>query len=133
MREIKFSCMWSDGEKWIDNRYSLVEMENGDHWNDMSDQPFMEQYKLKHKRQYTGQKDKNGKEIYEGDIVANAEIDGSYHKCIVRYSERLAKFIFSPACEEWDFDRCVVGSPFHRKEYEVIGNIYENPELIKVA
>ncbi len=84
--------------------------------------------------QYTGLKDKNGKEIYEGDIFDCHYKNESknHHKWQVVWSDELARFVLKR-----------IGNPCnqtmveHRvRDYsgwggEVIGNIYENPELIK--
>lgn len=77
--------------------------------------------------QSTGLKDKNGKEIFEGDIVdykgrkALVSWHGSYASFIYRFVDELQK-----RNAEWNplylaYMRC-----------EVIGNIYENPELWEV-
>lgn len=72
--------------------------------------------------QYTGLKDKNGKEIYEGDVVD----DGYSNICEIRWSEKLAGF---KAVDEKDGYATNV---WLVSEYgKVIGNVHENPELLK--
>jgi len=77
--------------------------------------------------QYTGVKDRNGNEIYEGDICKDICINGNeYAPLSVIFDEGAFSLKYSedyipPLCDI-DLDHI-----------EVIGNIYENPELMEVA
>lgn len=72
--------------------------------------------------QYTGLKDKNNKEIYEGDIVT---LHNSKHKVIFNTKE--ARFVL----RDDEFEMNIPFTNNNNKRMEVIGNIYENSELIK--
>lgn len=74
--------------------------------------------------QYTGLKDKNGKEIYEGDIVKFKMYDGEYenYKIVFRNAE------FEAINED---DTNFISTDIWNVYGEVIGNIYDNPELLK--
>jgi uncharacterized phage protein (TIGR01671 family) len=82
--------------------------------------------------QFTGLRDKNGKEIYEGDVVRFIDVGviGSQHyknegepKGVVRWSDFGAFYLDDG--DEGPFMHSMT-------EFEVIGNVYENPELLEV-
>ncbi len=72
--------------------------------------------------EYTGLKDKNGKEIYEGDIVYMVG-----EKDVVGWSYRHAGFILNRVR---DNSPSSIPTPEEGLDVEVIGNIYENKELL---
>lgn len=78
--------------------------------------------------QYTGLKDKNGVEIYEGDIVRIGTLEGEPLGAI-EWVDKYAQYEIN------DNARYKFGGEYvehHRaKSFEVIGNIYENSELLK--
>jgi len=83
--------------------------------------------------QYTGLKDKNGKEIYEGDILLADKdyCDGNYElKLLVKWDEVVAGYyLYDTIAEDGaDNDEFSVLNNC----YAVIGNIYETPELLNV-
>ena len=74
--------------------------------------------------QYTGLKDKNGKEIYEDDILLPVELHDSNLHCY-----KNGKGI--PVVIKYDSHRTFYNTPCDIGNWEVIGNIHENPELLK--
>ncbi len=88
-------------------------------------------------QQYTVLKDKNGKEIYEGDIVTYQQpyrASRLTHPATTdSYRTIKAPVIYNQDNFTYEIDRYALGTPMikTRKDIEVIGNIFENPELIK--
>jgi len=85
-------------------------------------------------QQYTGLKDKNGKEIYEGDIVREERgksDDGSGWKKNYLYLEvKYENGLLLPFYEIDNTDEFGCDYKLDNNESEIIGNIYENKELL---
>ena len=79
--------------------------------------------------QYTGLKDKNGKEIYEGDVVAmQFQRACKRKKAVIKYIDKYAGFVLTETLKEKE--NTSLGD-YQMENVEVIGNIYDNPELLE--
>lgn len=117
MREIKFRFIYKSENKYCHKVYSLKQLierplaELCDVHND---------WELVETLQYTGLKDKNGKEIWEGDILNCGEYDFIY---IVALNDRGCFIAHHPEIlEDFFFLDALT--------FKIIGNIYENKDLL---
>lgn len=136
MREIEFRGKLDGADKWVYGYYY-----GGYNWADfiISNEGFEHRQRVMHETigQYTGLKDKNGTKIFENDIVGGYP----HGNVVVRWNDEWA--CFESYSTEIHFDED--GEPFEKyittlfsndlkdcfNEWEVIGNIHDNPELLK--
>lgn len=144
MRELKFRVWDNDLKRFLKSRDSG---QYSSYWFGMVDTPLsvkeMESSEYVESRdnvviqQCLGRKDKNNKEIYEGDILSVKSFDnwsdktGFYYNAIVYYDSEDASFRygFKP---ELGGSRFEVSGVAGTVDMEVVGNICENPELMKI-
>ena len=123
-RLIKFR-VWDKREtKGMSTQNMLYDAQLHHLWQDFVDYPG---YEL---MQYTGLTDKNGKEIYEGDIVQYNQ-NSSYDNMdfIAKWSDDKLGFIFQSNSGEQLVNQTPHLNRF--KHLEVVGNIFEHSELLK--
>lgn len=140
-REIKFRA-WDNENKYmviskqgvftaLRNSMNIVRQDNG-YYNDGDLlKPNKEKYIL---MQYTGLDDKNGKEIYEGDIVLldcyyyeEPAFDGEFK---VIYDDINGMWLLVDLEDKENIYTFENIRGYYKTEIEVIGNMYDNPELL---
>lgn len=138
MREIKFRFWYKKENRWLDN----VRIDNnGDIYpidSNGEEDSTIDCLQVE-KSQFTGLHDKNGKEIYEGDILTStfgkglpSQIKfGEFHDYVeIDFNEiTFVGFYFHEQTGETTaFGKSIYGNT---ECFEIVGNIYESPELLK--
>ena len=118
MRKIKFRAWDKENEKMM--KVSSLHLENKE--ISVKENGTFHLFRMQDLMQYTGLRDKNNKEIYEGDIVILNDAEEE-NKCIVKY--KYGSYILV------DGDLRENLSNVEDRFLEVIGNIYENKSLLE--
>lgn len=125
MREIKFRAWDKEHKRWTnysiaDDLPRFYDKHTGCWKTDKEGKRFI-------LSQYTGLKDKNNREIYEGDVIK--AISFARWIGVVEYSDENSAFIFDDLDKKYRGDSIVFMSQFDQG-FKILGNIYENPELL---
>lgn len=129
MHEILFRGKRTDNNEWVEGYYYKAKYcRTDDKLCDYITIPYIEQCNLPNSHyivnpetvgQYTGLADKNGTKIFEGDIV------------LLKGEEEPYQVAFDESCfQVYGNSICYVMDNFYDHDIEVIGNIYDNPELL---
>lgn len=128
MREIKFRAWDTKRNRWYASAFGPFDWEYEDtDWNG-GEKPSFTQTRYPdgiELMQYTGLKDRNGKEVYEGDIISSHFEKTNQYEA---YTE-VGVVNITPYRTEIEDRKHGKYNSFYSHS-EVIGNIYENPELL---
>ncbi len=127
-REIKFSYLWQHKEqgRWLERVFTLEDMEHPNAVNII--RGFRSRWTLVARRQFTGLKDKNGKPVFEGDVVRLRGRAKGPDKGEVIYSEKATRFAVRIRRNGYSKNETHLISLI---QCEIIGNVWESPELLK--
>jgi len=130
-KQLKQFAEWTNRDPFFDTSHGQiffwerVQREDGSYDGDIILQDYDDRFIL---QQYTGLKDKNGKEIYEGDICNAGMVTGPIDFIIGGFSlasNPLIEFLLKDACVfSPDYDPSWI-------DVEVVGNVCENPDYFK--
>lgn len=122
MREIKYKvwdkilmCWSKNSHKWINCGDGVITPDSGNRYIFI---------------QFTGLKDKNGEEIYDGDVI---QWDCWDEPILVSFWYGKFVVVYAPTCRSEIEGECQTDDlcTFEKREIEIIGNMYENPELLE--
>ena len=122
MREIKFRAWLKEERKMVNVETLFIGINRLCFGNSKTEDLFFRDFEEVELMQYTGVKDKNNREIYEGDIVILNDAEEE-NRCIVKY--KYGSYILVDGDLREDL------SNVEAKFLEVVGNIYENKNLLE--
>ena len=140
MRTIKFRAICAFSGVW---RYGFYYVSKGNHI--IRDENDKESIVLeKTLGQFTGLHDKNGKEIYDGDILVKSnrigwDLENFVAHEVFFHDNDMCESSIGFQMNRHHFQGSICGTneyykfiPKNTKQFEVIGNVFENPELVKL-
>ena len=136
MRELKFRVWDKRNKSWdkylLLNTTGKIVVVDDDYGAQANTADNQENYVI---QQYTGLKDKNGKEIYEGDIVKTVDGVSKLAVEFAEYTHGEVKWLREgfEVCQEYigATRLSVFSCDYFTSDLEIIGNIFENSELLK--
>ena len=130
MREIKFRAWDKVKQKWCnykidDGTVYFMDNDTGCWYRN-----YHGKYENFDLMQYIGLKDINNVEIYEGDIVKLSKENSDFKEIgVVKFDENKASYVLETQDDDLSYNISYYN--YHKVYYRVIGNIYENKELLK--
>ena len=142
MREILFHGKRADNGEWVEGDVLQTRYRSGHiEYQIMPQAPVSSAYPVLPETvgQYTGLTDKNGKKIFEGDIVkthyANAQ-KSDFIEQVVFHNGKFCAYFSNQLCKQWvnlydGTEHLPQDKSVYMDSVEVIGNIHDNPELLR--
>jgi len=128
MREIKFRAWLKEERKMVNVETLFIGINRLCFGNFKTEDLFFRDFEEVELMQYTGLKDKNDKEIYEGDIVLiKLDETSTWYKTVVGFKK--GAFIANLIDKE-DYVY-IFHHGFTGDDFEIIGNVYENKNLLE--
>ena len=128
MRKLKFRAWLKEERKMVNVETLFIGINRLCFGNFKTEDLFFRDFEEVELMQYTGLKDKNDKEIYEGDIVLiKLDETSTWHKTVVGFKK--GAFIANLIDKE-DYVY-IFHHGFTGDDFEIIGNVYENKNLLE--
>ena len=127
MRKLKFRAWDEKNKRWATDGGNIFIDEDGDTHEYIKNgfEPWLQYCPGLIIEQYIDRKDRNGKDVYEGDIFYSQYHDAYYE--VVFHERYLGFFALTNNKNVCHTDQEL---PVHDLQIEIIGNIHENPELM---